>query len=122
MNILVVDDDAMTVAALAKKLEDKKYKVITSLDGVEALKLISTENIDLIISDVMMPSISGFTLLTMLKNFYFNKVPLILMSSYGEKEFVDKSNSLGAYTFISKPIDYTLLYKKIEEIDTHPAV
>ena len=121
MNILVVDDDAMTLAALAKKLEEKKYKVITSFDGVEALKLISTESIDLIISDVMMPCISGFTLLTMLKNFYFNKVPLILMSSYGEKEFEDKSYDLGAYTFISKPIDYTILYKKIDELNSRPA-
>lgn len=117
MKILVVDDDAMTVAALAKKLEEKKYTVISSFDGVEALKLISTEKIDLIISDVMMPCISGFTLLTMLKNFYFNKVPLILMSSYGEKEFVDKSNSLGAYTFITKPINYEDLYKKIEGLE-----
>lgn len=116
MKILVVDDDAMTVAALTRKLEEKHYKVITSFDGVEALKLISTENVDLIISDVMMPCISGFTLLTMLKNFYFNKVPLILMSSYGEKEFIDKSNNLGAYTFIPKPINYEELYKKIEAL------
>lgn len=114
MKILIVDDEQMTVAALAKKLRDKKHEVITSYDGVEALKLITDEKIDLIISDVMMPCISGFTLLTMLKNFYFSKVPLILMSSYGEQNFIDKSYSLGAYTFITKPIDYEDLYKKID--------
>jgi len=116
MNILIVDDDQMTVAALAKKLEEKKHKVIKSFDGVEALKLVTNEKVDLIISDVMMPCISGFTLLTMLKNFYFSKVPLILMSSYGEQNLVDKSYNLGAYTFITKPINYEELNKKIENI------
>lgn len=116
MKILIVDDEQMTVLALAKKLREKKHQVITSYDGVQALKLISDKKIDLIISDVMMPCISGFTLLTMLKNFYFSKVPLILMSSYSEKNFVDKSQSLGAYTFISKPIDYNELFRKIDEI------
>lgn len=116
MKILVVDDEEMTVVALAKKLREKNHEVFTSLDGVEALKIVADEKIDLIISDIMMPCISGFTLLTMLKNFYFSKVPLILMSSYGEKSFADKSHSLGAHTFISKPIDYEELYKKIDEI------
>jgi CheY-like chemotaxis protein len=116
MKILVVDDDEMTIVSVAKKLREKGYDVITSLDGVEALKLITDDKIDVIISDIMMPCISGFTLLTMLKNFYFSKIPLILMSSYSEKSFVDKSHNLGAYTFISKPIDYVELYKKIEEI------
>jgi CheY-like chemotaxis protein len=116
MRILVVDDEEMTVAALSKKLKEKNYEVLTSFDGVEALKLITEEKIDLVISDVMMPCISGFTLLTMLKNFYFCKTPLILMSSYGEKSFADKSYDLGAHTFIKKPIDYNDLYKKIEEV------
>jgi len=121
MKILIVDDEEMTLLALAKKLREKKYEVITSSDGVEALKIITDEKIDLIISDIMMPCISGFTLLTMLKNFYFSKIPLILMSSYGEKSFVDKSYSLGAHTFVSKPIDYEELFKKIEDITSDAA-
>ncbi len=118
MKILVVDDDEMTLLALGKKLKEQNYDVITSSDGVEALKLITDNKIDLIISDIMMPCISGFTLLTMLKNFYFSKIPLILMSSCSEKSFSDKSYSLGAYTFISKPINYPKLFKEIETI--HP--
>jgi len=120
MRILVIDDEEMTVVALAKKLRDKNYEVITSMDGVEALKLIADEKIDLIISDIMMPCISGFTLLTMLKNFYFSKIPLILMSGYKDKKIVGMSQSLGAHTFIAKPVDYKELYKKIEELIPEP--
>ncbi len=117
MKILVVDDEQMTVLALVKMLRDKHYEVITSSDGVEALRIIADEKIDLIISDIMMPCISGFTLLTMLKHFYFSKIPLILMSGYKEKNIVDKSLDLGAYSFIPKPIDYDKLLHKIEEIN-----
>jgi DNA-binding response OmpR family regulator len=116
MKILIVDDDEMTVLALAKKLEEKNYEVTTCLDGVKALKTIADDKFDLIISDVMMPAISGFTLLSMLKNFYFSKIPLILMSGYGAKEIKAESESLGAYTFISKPVDYDELYRKIESV------
>ena len=119
MNILVVDDDEMTVVAIAKKLEEKHHRVTTSLDGVEALKIIADDKIDLIISDIMMPCISGFTLLTMLKNFYFSKIPLILMSGYKEKSIIDRSHDLGACNFISKPIDYDKLYHEIEEVAHH---
>jgi CheY-like chemotaxis protein len=113
MKILVVDDEKMTLLAMAKRLEDENHKVITSTSGVEALKIIADEKIDLIISDVMMPCISGFTLLSMLKNFYFSKVPLILMSGYPVDKQVLINHGLHDYDFISKPINYDELNDKI---------
>jgi two-component system cell cycle response regulator len=116
MKILVVDDDLMMLAALSKKLSEKEYEVITTADAIEALKIVSDEKIDLVISDVVMPCISGLTFVSMLKNFYFSKVPLILMSSYNEENLPMKAHSMGANYFISKPIDYLHLYTKIEEL------
>jgi CheY-like chemotaxis protein len=116
MKILVIDDEEMTLLALAKRLRDNEYDVITSSDGVDALRIIADQKIDLIISDIMMPCISGFTLVTMLKHFYFSKIPIILMSGYKERSFIDKSEELGAVTFISKPVDYDALFSKIENI------
>jgi CheY-like chemotaxis protein len=115
MKILVVDDDQMMLMAISKKLEENKYEVSTTTDAVEALKIMSDEKIDLVISDVIMPCISGLTFLTMLKNFYFSKVPLILISSYNQENIVLKAHSMGASYFISKPIDYEKLILKIEE-------
>jgi CheY-like chemotaxis protein len=115
MRILVVDDDAMMLAAISKKLEEKKYDVSTTTDAVEALQILSEEKIDLVISDVIMPCISGLTFLTMLKNFYYSKVPLILISSYNQESIIMKAHSLGANYFLSKPIDYNQLILKIEE-------
>jgi two-component system cell cycle response regulator len=115
MKILVVDDDNMMLLAMSKKLKEKSYEVSCTNDAVEALKIMSDEKIDLVISDVIMPCISGLTFVTMLKNFYFSKVPLILMSSYSHDGLLLKAHSLGVSHFISKPIDYDNLFNKIEE-------
>ncbi|MGP8215503.1 MAG: response regulator [Bacteroidia bacterium] len=115
MKILVVDDDEMMLKAISKKLEEMKYEVTTTIDAVEALTILSDEKIDLIISDILMPCISGFTFLTMLKNFYFSKVPLILISSYDQENIILRARDLGANYFIAKPIDYDQLILKIEE-------
>jgi two-component system sensor histidine kinase ChiS len=117
MRILVIDDEEMSLLAMAKVLQDNHHEVTTSLDGVKALKIVNDGKFDLIISDILMPCISGFTLLSMLKNFYFSKVPLMLMSVYGGKRIADKSHSLGARAFISKPINYAELFKKIEKLN-----
>ncbi len=115
MKILVVDDEKMTLTALTKKLKDKGYKVSAVTNAVEALKVIGEQRIDLIISDIVMPCISGFTLVTMLKSFYFLKVPIILISSFNQENVLLRSHSLGAADFIVKPIDYEELFTKIEK-------
>ena len=115
MRILVVDDDQMMLAAISKKLEENDYMVSTTTDAVEALKILSDEKIDLVISDVIMPCISGLTFLSMLKNFYYSKVPMILISSYNQDAILQKAQNLGASYFIAKPIDYDHLILKIRE-------
>jgi len=115
MKILVVDDDSMMLAAISKKLEEKEYEVSTTTDAVEALKILSDEKIDLVISDIMMPCISGLTFLSMMKNFYYSKVPFILISSYNQENVLMRAYNLGASYFISKPIDYENLILKIKE-------
>lgn len=114
--ILVIDDDEMTLVALAEKLKRKGHWVTTSLDGVEALKIINGGEFDVIICDVFMPSLSGFELLTMLRTFYLCKLPLMLMSGYKDDRIAEISDFLGACTFITKPLDYEELFKKLEDI------
>ncbi|HTA83962.1 MAG TPA: response regulator [Bacteroidia bacterium] len=115
MRILVVDDDMLMLTAISKKLEEKHYEVSTTTDAVEALTILADNKIDLIISDVVMPCISGFTFLSMLKNFYYSKVPLILISSYNQENVILQANHLGASYFLPKPINYDQLILKIKE-------
>src|ERR1700683_864743 len=121
MRILVVDDDKMTLTAISKKLREENYDVSTTIDVVEALTILSDEKIDLVISDVIMPCLSGFTFLIMMKNFYYSGVPFIFISSYDQESVIRTAHNLGARYFISKPIDYEELFLKIEEFASDAA-
>lgn len=115
MKILVVDDDQMVLTAISRKLKERKYEVIGTTDAVEGLKILSEEKIDLVISDIVMPCISGLTFLSMLKNFYYSRVPFIFISSYNQDNIIVRATNLGANCFIAKPIDFDYLLEKVEE-------
>ncbi len=114
MKILIVDDDKVMLSVLSKKLKDKGYSVFTTSNGVESLRIISEDKIDLVISDVMMPCISGFTLITMLKSFYFINIPVILMSACEQEKVILNSHGVESGSFFSKPIDFPKLFERIE--------
>jgi CheY-like chemotaxis protein len=115
MKILIVDDDKVMLSVVSKRLKDKGYDVIATNNGVEVLRIITEAQIDLIISDVMMPLISGFTLITMLKNFYFNNIPVILMSACSQEDKLLDSHGVVSGSFFPKPIDFDKLFDRIDE-------
>jgi len=121
MKILVVDDDKLMLSVVSKKLKDKGYDVIGTNNGVESLRIISQEKIDLVISDVMMPCLSGFTLITMLKSFYFINIPVLLMSACVQEKGILNSHGIAADSFFSKPVDFTRLFERIDAC-AHPQV
>jgi DNA-binding response OmpR family regulator len=115
MKILVVDDDKLMLSVVSKRLKNKGYNVFSTDNGVESLRIISEEKIDLVISDVMMPCLSGFTLITMLKNFYFLNIPVLLISAGKQENKILNSHGIQEDSFFSKPIDFNRLYNRIEE-------
>jgi DNA-binding response OmpR family regulator len=119
--ILVIDDDKMLQRAIAFKLKANNYEVITADDVYSALELIDKHKIDGVISDIMMPDISGLSLLSLLKQFYFNRIPVIVISSLGKEQAGATAMDLGAYSFMEKPIDFDELIKQVGEMVTLPA-
>lgn len=115
MKILIVDDDRLMLEAISHKLINNGYEVEIAEDGYEALSIIDKVKIDLIISDVMMPNISGLGLLSLLKQFYFNNIPVIIISSLDKADMVLHSIGLGAVDFIRKPINFKKLLLLIKK-------
>lgn len=116
MKILVVDNDTVTLAVISKKLKDIGYKVFVIDNAIESFRIISEEKIDLVISDIMMPCLSGFTLITMLKRFYFSSIPVILMSSCDHESVLLDAHGINADSFFKKPLDFARLFKRMEEL------
>jgi len=104
-NILVVDDDK-NIGKLIKSilLLEKNYEVVNVINGEACLKFIEEQLPDLVIMDIQMPGIDGIEALKKIKEFD-SRVPVVMMSAHGSIEKAVKSMKLGAYDFITKPLD-----------------
>jgi len=112
--VLVVDDDPTILRAVDAYLRIKGLKVITVLDPAEAFKIAQTKKPDLIISDVAMPGVDGFTLLRSLKESSATQnIPLILLTATDRITDVEKGFASGARAYILKPIDWDRAWAKI---------
>src|SRR6476620_9932902 len=114
--ILVIDDDKLLQRAISFKLRANNFEVIEANDVYSALELIDKHKIDGVISDIMMPDISGLSLLSLLKQFYFNRIPVIVISSLGKEQAGASAMDLGAYCFLEKPIDFEELIRQVQQM------
>lgn len=102
--VLVTDDSDDVRLALQILLEDAGYEVIEATDGAEAVKLAQSDPPDLILMDVMMPVMDGFTALKHLKSDPVTKsIPVIMVTARGGRNDQDNARDLGAFDFIHKP-------------------
>ncbi len=81
--ILVVEDDPDVLSAIVKNLEHAGYKIITANDGMEGLKKIKSGGYDLVITDIVMPYVSGTGVVSALKESNPH-IPVIAITGYGE--------------------------------------
>lgn len=117
MKILIVDDDKMILQTISHSLKNNGYEVETVENGFAALNVLEKQKIDLIISDVMMPDISGLGLLSLLKQFFYNRIPVIIISSLDKTDIILHSIGLGAIDFVAKPIDFKELLALVKKYD-----
>jgi len=104
INVLVVDDSAAMLKYYKSLLEKIKFNVFTAKNGLEALNIINENNIDLVVSDLNMPIMDGEKLLINIREkFKVNELPVVIISSDGEKEKFIKTLKLGATDFLKKP-------------------
>ena len=113
--ILVIDDDPTMVSALQERLEANRYAVITALDGEVGLEKAEREKPDLIILDVVMPTMDGYTFVRQLRTKPgTGKIPVIILS--GREKMRDLFELEGINDFLIKPYQAQDLLKKIEEL------
>lgn len=116
MKILLVDDDAMITESLSQKLIENGYSVECACNGWEALTKLSNNDYDLLITDLMMPDISGLTLLSLLQSYVIGKVPVIIISSLDQSSTVLSGMGLGADDYFVKPINIQKLTSRISHL------
>jgi response regulator RpfG family c-di-GMP phosphodiesterase len=105
-SILCVDDESVNLSLLRAVLIPHGYEVVTADNGQMALELLNKRHVDLVLLDVMMPGMDGFTVCRLIREHEkLMRVPVIMITSLTSKQDRIKGIEAGAEDFISKPID-----------------
>lgn len=113
--LLLVEDDLELLNKLNIILSIFFRKVITAIDGKDALEIFKKENIDMIISDYSMPNMNGYELFKAIRKIDKN-IPLVIISNYSDSEKLLKSIPLSLASYLIKPVDYTTLTTTLLEM------
>ncbi len=100
--ILIVDDEKTIAKALFRLFTHHNYTVDTADNGEDALKSALKKNYDLILLDIILPKMNGVEVLKKIKE-KKPKVPIIMMTAYSNKEYLDMAQKLGAKEALLKP-------------------
>ncbi|MDZ7362522.1 MAG: sigma-54 dependent transcriptional regulator [candidate division KSB1 bacterium] len=116
--ILVIDDEPATLKVMEANLRREGYAVCLAADGQAGLAQLTSQPIDIVIADYMMPNLDGIALLEKIRATGLD-VPVIIITAYGSIEHAVKAMQLGAANYLSKPINYdelmVVLQKTLEQ-------
>ncbi|MFW9812756.1 MAG: response regulator transcription factor [Candidatus Thorarchaeota archaeon] len=114
--ILVVDDDEMTTELAKTFLEKHDFTVVIAKDGEEAIHLAQSEIPDLILLDVMLPTVDGFEVCKQLRSLdQFKKTPILMFTARGFSSDVEQGQAAGADEYIVKPFSGKALVATIRK-------
>ena len=114
-DILIVDDNAANLDLLAQFLSRENHRVATAADGPSALKLMRSQNFDVVLLDVLLPGMDGLEIFTRMKqDDRLRGTSVIMVSGLDDQERVKHAIELGAEDWLSKPIDFVLLKARIK--------
>ncbi|NQD70914.1 response regulator [Sphingobacterium shayense] len=113
--ILIAEDDELILKTIEHRLNKEGYELILTRNGQEAIDKLMTFEIDLVITDIMMPFASGIEILSAIGALK-KRIPVIVLSSMGQEEVVMEAFELGAADFMVKPFSPNELLIRIQRL------
>lgn len=106
-NVLIVDDERPFLLSLAAGLKtySSDFRVLTAENGKEALEILESMSIDLVVTDLRMPEMDGIGLLTSMGR-NFPAVPAIVVSAYGTRKIKNRLRTMRTLRFLEKPLNF----------------
>jgi len=115
--IIVVDDDPVNLEVVNTILTMEQYDITSVLTGEEALSLLDAQEWDLVISDVMMPRMSGYELTRIIrKRFTISELPILLLTARNRPEDIENGFLAGANDYVTKPVDAVELKSRVNAL------
>ena len=113
--VLLVEDDPALRRYLEVVLQRAGHSVVSAGDGLEAMKVLLNERVDVIVTDALMPNLDGYELCRFVRNSEdLSHLPIILLSALDPKNSTDESEQVDA--FLSKPVSPEVLLNQIDEV------
>lgn len=124
LKFLVVEDSPTMRQLISFSLKRfKDCRIIEAVDGVDALKKLQTEQVDMVLTDINMPVMDGLKLVSLIRqNPGTRNLPIIIITTEGAQEDRDRGLALGANAYISKPIQSSNLIKVIKGLFENDSV
>ncbi|QMV45199.1 response regulator [Cohnella cholangitidis] len=117
LSILAVDDDTVNLSVLVNILSPETYDVVTATSGEEALAMLDRSDWDLVISDVMMPRMSGYELSQAIRERYsVSELPILLLTARSRPEDIAAGFRSGANDYVTKPMDALELRSRVRAL------
>jgi len=115
--IMVVDDNGITTKLLCRYLKANGYEAVDAYDGVDCLDKVAKlkvedKQVNLIITDVMMPIMNGEELVRRIKEKYGNEIPVVMVTALKDTKYQLRAIEVGADDWLEKPIEEKLLISK----------
>src|SRR5699024_9841971 len=115
--VLIVDDDPVNLQVVQSVLSVEAYDMTTVLSGEEALNMLLKKDWDLVISDVMMPKMSGYQLTRNIrKRFTVSQLPVLLLTARNQMKDIEQGFLSGANDYIAKPVDSLELRSRVHAL------
>ena len=112
---MVVDDEPVVVEIAKRKLVELGYEVLTAHDGLEALDILKKKIPDLILLDIQMPKMNGYTfMMEKMKVPEYKSIPVVVLTAYGEMEPLFKRYGIKAY--LLKPLKLQEMLDRVQTI------
>lgn len=112
--VLLVDDEVDFRDLLAKRLAKRKLRVVTAGDGAEALRLLATTPVDVVVLDVRMPGMSGTDVLREIKA-KWPTVEVVMLTGHAQLDVALAGMELGAFDYLLKPVDLDALLYRLQD-------
>jgi DNA-binding NtrC family response regulator len=113
--ILLVDDEIITLKLTKKYLKNSGFEIEIASDSTAAIQALTSENFDMIVIDITMPTLSGFDLVQLMQSLDII-TPVIFLSNNDNQWSIEESYSLGAKRFVSKEREFNRLPEIIHDV------
>lgn len=116
MKILIAEDDNLIRKTIEIKLAKDGYDIISCSEGNTAMDSIQEEMPDIVLTDIMLPSVSGLEIVSAVKNITDKEIKVIVLSTMGQENIVEEAFRLGADDYMTKPFSLSELSIRVKKL------